>query len=175
MPLVFFFCFVALRLKSTAMVIAGRSVHLTTLFPGQAWTSGKPVIRAQTFACNWQKPFLNASAEGRRMTVEIISWSISTKVWDRAGIELATPGIAVRHASVARHVTDCATRPSAIGLWFVIVAFPRHTLLLFFFYINDETGCLEWLEIRYWYRCVHNDKIITFLRQKWDFKVFVIW
>ena len=48
----FFFlvCFVALRPKSTAMVIAGRSVHLTTLFPGQA-----------------------ESAEGRRMTVEIIS------------------------------------------------------------------------------------------------------
>ena len=32
--------FVALRPKSTAMVIAGRSVHLTTLFPGRAWTSG---------------------------------------------------------------------------------------------------------------------------------------
>ena len=30
------FCFVALRPNSTAMVIAGRSVHLTTLFPGQA-------------------------------------------------------------------------------------------------------------------------------------------
>ena len=31
------FCFfVALRPMSTAMVIAGRSVHLTTLFPGQA-------------------------------------------------------------------------------------------------------------------------------------------
>ena len=29
-------CFVALRPKSLAMVIAGRSVHLTTLFPGQA-------------------------------------------------------------------------------------------------------------------------------------------
>ena len=29
-------CFVALRPKSTAMVIAGQSVHLTTLFPGQA-------------------------------------------------------------------------------------------------------------------------------------------
>ena len=27
-----FVCFVALRPKSTAMVIAGRSVHLTTLF-----------------------------------------------------------------------------------------------------------------------------------------------
>ena len=31
-----FVCFVALRPKSTAMVIAGRSVHLNTLFPGQA-------------------------------------------------------------------------------------------------------------------------------------------
>ena len=47
------------------------------------------------------------------MTIEIISWSISTKVWYRAGIELATPGSAVRHASVARHVTDCATRPGS--------------------------------------------------------------
>ena len=34
------------------------------------------------------------------MAVEIISWSISTKVWYRAGIELATPGYAVRHVSV---------------------------------------------------------------------------
>ena len=50
------------------------------------------------------------SAEGRRMTVEIISLSISTKVWDQAGIELATPGSAVSFASVTRHVTDCATR-----------------------------------------------------------------
>ena len=32
-----FVCFVvALRPKSTAMVMAGRSVHLITLFPGQA-------------------------------------------------------------------------------------------------------------------------------------------
>ena len=30
------FCFVALRPKSTAKVMAGQSVHLTTLFPGQA-------------------------------------------------------------------------------------------------------------------------------------------
>ena len=30
-----FVCFVALRPKSTAMVMAGRSVHQTTLFPGQ--------------------------------------------------------------------------------------------------------------------------------------------
>ena len=34
--LVCFVCLFALRPKSTAMVIAGRSVHLTTLFPGQA-------------------------------------------------------------------------------------------------------------------------------------------
>ena len=36
MVLCFLFVFVALRPMSTAMVIAGRSVHLTTLFPGQA-------------------------------------------------------------------------------------------------------------------------------------------
>ena len=29
-------CFVALRAKSTAMIMAGRSVHLATPFPGQA-------------------------------------------------------------------------------------------------------------------------------------------
>ena len=43
-----FVCFVALRPKSTVMVMAGWSVHLTTLFPGQAL----PVLRAHTFACN---------------------------------------------------------------------------------------------------------------------------
>ena len=31
-----FVCIVALHPKSTAMVIAGLSVHLTTFFPGQA-------------------------------------------------------------------------------------------------------------------------------------------
>ena len=31
-----FVCFVALRPKSTAMVMAGRSVHLATLLSGQA-------------------------------------------------------------------------------------------------------------------------------------------
>ena len=31
-----FVCFVALCPKSTAMVMAGQSVHLTTLLPGQA-------------------------------------------------------------------------------------------------------------------------------------------
>ena len=39
-PDLFVFVFVALRPISTAMVIAGRSVHLTTLFPWQAWASG---------------------------------------------------------------------------------------------------------------------------------------
>ena len=33
---VLFVCSVALSPKPTAMVMAGRSVHLTTLFPGQA-------------------------------------------------------------------------------------------------------------------------------------------
>ena len=76
------------------------SIHLSTLFPWQAWTSTSPVLCAH----NWQQPFLNDSAEGWRMTVEIISWSTSMKVWDWAGIKLATPGSAVRLPSVARHV-----------------------------------------------------------------------
>ena len=33
---VLFVCFVALRPTSTAMAMVGRSVHLNTLFPGQA-------------------------------------------------------------------------------------------------------------------------------------------
>ena len=33
------------------------------------------------------------------------------RVWDQAGIELATPGSAVRQVSAVRHVTNCATRP----------------------------------------------------------------
>ena len=32
-----FVCFVSLRPKSTAMALAGRSVHLTTLLPGQGY------------------------------------------------------------------------------------------------------------------------------------------
>ena len=34
--IVCFVCFVAFRPKSTAMVMAGRSVHITAPFPGQA-------------------------------------------------------------------------------------------------------------------------------------------
>ena len=45
------------------------------------------------------------------MTVKIISQSFSTKVWDHAGTELPTPGSAVKHESVARHVIDCAMHP----------------------------------------------------------------
>ena len=79
---------------------------------GQFWTSpnhtfflGKlPVIWAHTFACNWQQPFFNKSAEGRRMTLKINSWSILRQY----GIKHVTPGSAVRCQSVFRNVTNCA-------------------------------------------------------------------
>ena len=45
------------------------------------------------------------------MTIEIISWSIFTKVCEQAGIQLGIPGSSVRCASVVRQVTDCATLP----------------------------------------------------------------
>ena len=44
--------FVALRPKSTAMVIAGRSVHLTTLFSWASLNKQLTSNRAHTFACN---------------------------------------------------------------------------------------------------------------------------
>ena len=45
------------------------------------------------------------------MTIEIISRSIFTKVWEGAGIQLGIPGSSVRCASVVKQVTDCATLP----------------------------------------------------------------
>ena len=39
------------------------------------------------------------------------------------GIELATPGSAVRLASVARNVTDCAMRPGVGRFWFNIMTY----------------------------------------------------
>ena len=49
---ILFVCFVALRPKSTAMVMAGRSVHLTTLF---SWVGLNKRLTSNTctyFACN---------------------------------------------------------------------------------------------------------------------------
>ena len=48
----FFFCFVALRPKLTAMVIAGQSDHLITLFSLASLNKQLTSIRAHTFACN---------------------------------------------------------------------------------------------------------------------------
>ena len=44
--------FVALRPKSTAMVIAGRSVHLTTLFSWASLNKHLTSNCAHAFACN---------------------------------------------------------------------------------------------------------------------------
>ena len=49
-----FFCLFGCCFKSqsSAMVMLRRSANLTTLFPGQVWLGGQPVLRAHTFACN---------------------------------------------------------------------------------------------------------------------------
>ena len=46
------FVFVALHPKSTALVIAGQSVHLTTLFSWASLNKQLTSNRAHTFACN---------------------------------------------------------------------------------------------------------------------------
>ena len=85
------------------MVMLSWSVHIPTLFPGLAWLIGLPVIRPHTSLVTDNNPSL---ISGRRSTaVEIISWPVSTKVWDQAGIELATPG------SEVRCVTHCNNGP----------------------------------------------------------------
>ena len=43
------------------------------------------------------------------------------KVRDQAGIELGTPGSAVRLASVARHITDCTTQPGKNIIIIIII------------------------------------------------------
>ena len=64
-----------------------------------------------------------------------------TKVWDQDRIELATPGSAVRLASVARHITDCVmfivlfvTFPCGIlgQVWNLIESFPDLCRLSYF-------------------------------------------
>ena len=72
---------------------------------------------------------------------------------DRFGIELATPGSAVRHASVARRVTDCATRPGfnrldIVNYKSVCLKLTKTTLLsgkifLFFFKKKTVLYCLN--------------------------------
>ena len=96
--------------QSTAMVMWWRVSSPSHTF-SWASLSSWPVLCPHTFARNWQQPFLNESVERRRMTIEIISWPSSKKVWDWAGIELSTPWSAVRCASVVRHISNCATWP----------------------------------------------------------------
>ena len=86
-PVFVFVCFVALRPKSTAMVMEGGSVHLTTLFPGQV---------NQYFV---------------QILLLVTDKEENDHRWDRAEIKLATPVSAGRLASVARHVNDCSTWP----------------------------------------------------------------
>ena len=80
------------------MVMLGWSVHLPTHF-----TWARLTKRLTSTLCTYLilLPFLN-QRKGGEMAVEIISLSISAKVWDGVGIKLETPGSAVRH------IADCA-------------------------------------------------------------------
>ena len=63
------FCFVALRPKSSAMVMVGRSVQLTKLFLGKLEQAvNQYFVHILSLVTD-----MNDSAERRRMTVEIIS------------------------------------------------------------------------------------------------------
>ena len=86
--------------STAANIMLGWSVHLTTLV---SWASLTKQLTSTS--CTYFRLLVTTtlleSVEGRRMTVEMISWSISTKVLDWAGIELMTPGSTVRHVPTA--------------------------------------------------------------------------
>ena len=67
--------------QSTNMVMLSRSVHLTTVFPGQSWLSQVNQYFMHIFSLvTDNKP--SWISRRRRMIVEIISCSISKKAWD---------------------------------------------------------------------------------------------
>ena len=101
------------------MVVAGRSDYLTTFFCGQAWISRWPVLRAHTFACNWQQPLLewfSGWEENDSSNYFIINLQ-----------EIMGPGrdrtrdpwncSQTRICIQTRHVTDCVSRPDVNLFW----------------------------------------------------------
>ena len=79
----------------TSKVMSGRTVNLTTFsWEGLDLLSGWPVLRAHTFASNWQLPLLNQRKEKRKYVA-------------RPDIEPRTSDLWVRCPA------DCATRPGS--------------------------------------------------------------
>ena len=64
------------------MVMRRRSFYISTLFPGQAWAVNQYLVHIHSIVT--EKKLL------RKMALEIISLSISTKLWDRARIKFST-------------------------------------------------------------------------------------
>ena len=85
---------------STAMVIAGRSVHLTTLFPGQAWASG-----LATDACLTADPGVASSIPARYHTFVEIDHEIISTVFLLPSADLFKKGCCQLQAKVCAQIT----------------------------------------------------------------------
>ena len=119
--MVWFVCCVPLSPKSTAMVKAGRSVYLTILFPGQAWTTSSTYFRLlltttllEWFSAREENDHRNnfminlhqSMRQGQDQTRDpCVMYPMSYKLVH------AVVWSVVRLAYVARHVTDCASWP----------------------------------------------------------------
>ena len=113
--------------QSTTLAMLGWSVHLTTLFSWASLTNQLTSTSCTYFHLQLTTTLLE-SVDGRRMTVEIISWSFSSKVWDWAGIKLVTPGSSARHISAAWHVSNCAMRPRVSKKVYVYTKYPGKSI-----------------------------------------------
>ena len=72
------------------------------------------------------------------MAVEIISGSISMKVWDRVGIEFATLNFNLQsgtHRSVVRHISDFG---NSMSFKYIIYILQSHGFLTFRFEVTKK-------------------------------------
>ena len=128
--------FVALCPKSTARVMSGRSVHLTTPFPGQAWTSSWPVLHAHTFICNWEQSFLNEN--GRETCLKRPQWNDQKLVF-KTDYRLMK----------VKSIAECSKRTFCNNMTFIKLSFVIKTIVLSIFEWPLKTGftIVQWCKI----------------------------
>ena len=130
------FCWVwSFMSQSTAMVKSRQSVYLITLGKFD-WADNQYFMHILLLVTDITDNNPSWISGRMRMTVEIISRSISMKVCDRAGIELTTPWSAVRLP------TNCTRGPSSILKWVGLWLQPFRIILICFS-LETTSYCYE--------------------------------
>ena len=112
-----FSCFILLLYVPSKQLWSWRDGQFTLphFFPGKLEQAVNQYFLHILSLVTDKQSFLNDSAEEENDSRNYFMINLHESM-GRAGIELANPGSAVRLASVARHITDCATPPSHMKL-----------------------------------------------------------